>query len=171
MVVKKLELNHQLGENDEFFFFFFAKFGVTVSALHSITAWTWSQPTNTSFQAQPVQKSQLCTHKWERPWTTSFTTRDAFPEVMKKVGGQNPAVFGQISFCVTFFSMCVGFFFVLLLLSCFYGYENRLETDWFSLPPLRRCLVVTEGPSQLHVPLRSSQPSGKISDGPGPSMR
>lgn len=149
--------------------FVFLKFGVTVSALHSITAWTWSRSTNTSFQGRPVQKSQLCTHRWARPWTTSFTTRDAIPEVMRKVGGQNLTVFGQISFCGTFFLMC-GFF-LLLLLSHFYGYENRLETDWFSLPPLRRCLVVTEGPSQLHIPLRSSQPSGKISDGPERIMR
>lgn len=39
MVVRKSELNHQLGENDELLFFF-VQFGVTVSALHSITAWT-----------------------------------------------------------------------------------------------------------------------------------
>lgn len=147
---------------------FSCKLCATVSALRSITAWTWSQPTNTSFQARPVQKSQLCTHRLERPWITSFTTRNAFPQVMTKVGATNPSVFGQISSCIRFYNVCLS---LLLLLSRFYGYKNRLEADGFAPPPLRRYLVVPEGASQLHVPLRSSQPSGKIPDGPERSMR
>lgn len=161
----QVELNHQLGESNMYFLW---KLCATVSALHSVTAWTWSQSTNTSVQARRAQKSQLCTRRLERPWIISFTTRNAFPQVTTKVGATNSTAFAQISFRVTFNNVCLSF---LFLLSRFYGYKNRLEVDWFSLPPLRRHLVVPEGASQSHVPLRSSQPSGKIPDGPERIMR
>lgn len=49
----------------------------------------------------------------------------------------------QISLYVTFYDM----YFFLSLLSCLWRRKRWLEADRFSLPPLRRGLVVAEGPS------------------------
>lgn len=145
----------------------FCRIAVTVSATRSITGWTWSQSTNTSFQARPRQRSRPCTHRWEPLWTTSFTNLNALPQLMRKVRAQNPAAFRLFRFHAgKHFLQCVIFLSSFFPLSRFNSYENRLETHWFSSSPLRRCFVVTEGPSQSHVPLRSSQPSGKVPDGP-----
>lgn len=62
---------------------------LTVLALCSVTAWTWSPSTSTSFQARQLWKSQLCTHRLEPRWITSSTTPNASPQVMTKVQNQS----------------------------------------------------------------------------------